>query len=328
MTRLSAIAGAGTAAALLVLTAAPAGANDTTAALTNSGLVLTTNSAIEMRSEALSISETAVKVRYAFVNTAPKDVTVTVAFPIPDIVFDGPDVTLNIPKDAANFLGFRTTVNGAPVNAQLEQKAVQKGVDVTAYLRGLGVPIQPYLEATDTAINRLTKAQQDDMVKRGLAMNLNDPGDATRQMIGLWTLKSTFFWNQTFPAGKTVTVEHDYTPSVGSTAGFPVAPADMMSSLAKYCVDADFVASASKTMKAGDTQPNLQEEWIDYVLTTGANWKAPIGDFTMTIDKGAAANLVSFCGTGVVKTGPTTFQVHYTNFTPKTDVAVLLAKPG
>ena len=101
-----------------------------------------------------------------------------------------------------------------------------------------------------------------------------------------------------------------------------------MSSLAKYCVDADFVTAAAKTMKPGDTQPNLQETWVDYVLTTGANWKGPIGDFTMTIDKGAASSLVSFCGTGVVKTGPTTFQVHYTNFTPKTDVAVLLAKPG
>jgi hypothetical protein len=40
------------------------------------------------------------------------------------------------------------------------------------------------------------------------------------------------------------------------------------------------------------------------VLVTEANWKAPIGDFHMVIDKGAPANLVSFCGTGVRKTGP------------------------
>jgi hypothetical protein len=44
----------------------------------------------------------------------------------------------------------------------------------------------------------------------------------------------------------------------------------------------------------------------------------------MTIDKGAADNLVSFCGTGVTKTGPTTFEVHYKNFTPTSNVSVLL----
>jgi hypothetical protein len=48
------------------------------------------------------------------------------------------------------------------------------------------------------------------------------------------------------------------------------------------------------------------------------------GDFTMTLDKGSANNLVSFCGTNVQKTGATTFRVHYTNFTPTTDVHVLI----
>ena len=63
------------------------------------------------------------------------------------------------------------------------------------------------------------------------------------------------------------------------------------------------------------------------MLVTGANWAAPIRDFQMTIDKGQPNALVSFCGTGVKKTGPTTFAVHYTNFTPTSDVAVLLLEP-
>ena len=33
---------------------------------------------------------------------------------------------------------------------------------------------------------------------------------------------------------------------------------------------------------------------------------------------------VSFCGTGVKKLSPTQFQVHYTNYDPTTDLAVLI----
>ena len=35
------------------------------------------------------------------------------------------------------------------------------------------------------------------------------------------------------------------------------------------------------------------------------------------------ANLVSFCGDGV-KSGPTTFEVRYRDYTPKRDLAVLI----
>ena len=35
----------------------------------------------------------------------------------------------------------------------------------------------------------------------------------------LWSLKSTYWWNSTFPAGKEVKVSHRYKPSVGGTSG-------------------------------------------------------------------------------------------------------------
>jgi hypothetical protein len=41
----------------------------------------------------------------------------------------------------------------------------------------------------------------------------------------------------------------------------------------------------------------------------------------MAIDKGVPTNLVSFCGTGVRKIAPTTLEVHYTNFTPTSNVS-------
>jgi hypothetical protein len=60
------------------------------------------------------------------------------------------------------------------------------------------------------------------------------------------------------------------------------------------------------------------------VLTTGANWAGPIGDFRLMVDKGESDSLVSFCADGVKKTGPTTFEVRHANFTPTRDLEILI----
>ena len=59
------------------------------------------------------------------------------------------------------------------------------------------------------------------------------------------------------------------------------------------------------------------------MLTTGANWAGPIGTFRLIVDKGSEKNLVSFCGTGVAKTGPTTFELTYKDFVPDRDLDIL-----
>ncbi|MBV8795464.1 MAG: DUF4424 family protein [Hyphomicrobiales bacterium] len=59
------------------------------------------------------------------------------------------------------------------------------------------------------------------------------------------------------------------------------------------------------------------EEYLSYVITSGANWAGPIGS------KGDTA-LVSFCGDGVRKIGPTTFEMIAKDYTPRRDIDVLL----
>ena len=46
----------------------------------------------------------------------------------------------------------------------------------------------------------------------------------------------------------------------------------------------------------------------------------------LTIDKGAPENLVSFCGSGVRKIGPTTFEMSATDFFPERDINVLILR--
>lgn len=68
------------------------------------------------------------------------------------------------------------------------------------------------------------------------------------------------------------------------------------------------------------------EHWLDYVLKSGANWRGPIKDFRMVIDKGKPDNLISLCATGVKKISPTQFEIRKTNFEPKDDVEILIVE--
>jgi hypothetical protein len=325
------------ATALALACAGAAGANDSTAGLAAGGLVLTKSADIEMRSEKLYISDKQVRVDYQFLNTSPKDVTVTVAFPMPDITVESLDDNIAVPNpNSPNILGFSTLVDGKPVAAQVEQKAISNGVDRTALLKSLGVPLSPFADSTQTVLDKLPQATKHQLVKLGLALSDDDAEGATKgsHMQGTWTLKTTYYWTQTFPAGRALSVHHEYTPSVGSSAGTTWGTPDDATSegyaarKAKYCVDDSFIAAARRTATAAGGGSPYQEERIDYVLVSGANWKAPIGDFQMTIDKGQANRLISFCGDGVAKISPTQFQIHHANFTPTKDVAVLILIKG
>jgi hypothetical protein len=319
---------AGLALAALAAPAFGAGA-DVNGALPNSALALPRNAAIKVTSEHIYVSDKAVRVTYSVVNTSTKDVTAPVVFPIPDVIADGPEDGPRIPDpNSPNFLDFHITVDGQPVQALIVQQAVLNGVNETAYLAKLGLPVSPYFDAVQTTLDRMPKAQQDLLIKQGLAMELDPGGDGSpRTLMGTWTLKTSFSWSQTFPAGRAVTIEHDYAPSVGTPAVIVGTAASMVSDLKQYCVDSSFTGVATKLLAGTYAGPNLSPEFIGYGLAASASWAAQVGDFQLVIDKGSPAAVVSFCGTGVAKAGPTTFVVHYANFTPTTDVQVLLLEP-
>ena len=45
------------------------------------------------------------------------------------------------------------------------------------------------------------------------------------------------------------------------------------------------------------------------------------------VDKGSPDALVSFCGTGVKKIGPTQFEMRAKDFTPEQELEILIATP-
>jgi hypothetical protein len=301
-------------------------ANDTTAELATGGLIFVTNDDVVMRSEKLFISTAQVRVTYDFFNKSGKDVTVLVAFPLPEIRISEMDENIAIPKeDAVDPFGFATTVNGKPVSTQVEQRVTAVGLDRTQYLRDLGIPLAPQLAATDKALDALPKDKWDEIVRLGLGevVEYGDDKGMQKHLEARWGLNTTFYWQQTFPAGKETIIQHQYTPSVGSSVQTSLGSPNQATQawygdyLRNYCIDKGFMATIAGLRQATRSEfgPPYSEQRIDYILKTGANWSGPIQDFQLVVDKGSADSLMSFCGAHISKISPTQFQMKATDFT-------------
>lgn len=326
------------AAVLSLVFATAASANDSTAELTTGGLRLVNTAQIAMQSEDLFVSTDSIRVHYRFKNTSDKDVTTLVAFPMPDITIEGIDDTIAIPtENPENILGFSITVDGKPVTAQVQQRVTAYGIDRTDDLRKLGVPLAPHVAASSEALNKLPQEKWGELVSVGLALvDESDAGDGSRKhLIPTWTLKTTYYWFQQFPAGKTLEVEHAYKPSVGSSAmtdlgeSYAIKEPYYAKFLQKYCIEPSLVAAYQKLRREHGWRSDngYAEQRISYILTTGANWAGPIGQFRLVVDKGDPKNLVSFCGDGVKKISPTQFEIQHTDFTPDRDLDIVLLVP-
>jgi hypothetical protein len=302
-------------------------ANDTMSTLGAGGLIFLETEDVKMASEDLYVSPDQIRVKYEFTNNTDHDVETLVAFPLPDIK-GSPDFMVSVPtEDGSNLFGFATTFEGEPVDATLHQYAFATNIDYTDYLTDLGLPLTPFGEETIKAIEALSDAQKTELFRRGLAVPLDfDSGQGwQREYYPNWTLKSTYSWQATFPAGATVDVEHSYKPSVGGTVGVtflspPYEGYDPATEYkTKYCTDEGFINTVKKTLPNPDEPYGAPyfEQWLSYIWSTGGNWQGSIGKFHLTIDKGRPENLVSFCWDGeVTKTSPTTFEMDATDWWP------------
>jgi hypothetical protein len=313
------------------LTGSVAAANDSVAERAAGGLVLKQSADIDMVSEDLFISADEVRVRYVFRNRAPRDVRVTVAFPLPDH-----DLRQDFYGDVAYPSDFATRVDGRPVAMEVELRAMLNGTDHGALLAGLDVPIIDAangIAGIERSISALPLADRDRLVSLGLAEAADEPAEGP-VITPTWTVRETRYWEQTFPAGRDLVVEHSYRPGTGQATATGLAHpeflqgGDRQAMIDRYCIDDAFLAAVDRgTRRAGGGQPAFSEQWVSYILTTGANWRSPIGDFRLVVDKGEAGHLVSFCGEGVRRLNSTQFEVRHRDWRPTRDLHILILRP-
>ncbi len=316
-------------------------ANDSSAAVGTGGIVLQQNEDVSMDSEDLFISEEKVRVTYSYTNRSAKDVSLLVSFPLPPIP-DGIDYLGDQSMPEWKDFKFQTMVNGKPVTLELVERYEVNGRAVEARLTELGFPLKYWEEnggiyntapeGLETQIKNMPDVQRTALLEEGI---LRKSPHATHELLPNWNLVTHYTRTQTFPAGKSVTVEHSYVPVAGGSIGGGIesTEAETMQYYADtYCVDKNFRAGFAKKEAAapvgedGERQFYYVEHWLSYILSSGANWKGPIGDFRLVIDKGKPGNLLSFCMDGVKKISPTQFEVRKKNFEPKADLNIVIVE--
>ncbi len=305
-------------------------ANDSSAQLAAGGLVLTKNENVRMASEDLYISPYDVRVRYEFVNDSNRDIETQVAFPMPKVdMYELSETPLGMTTgDAENFVGFKVSENGRPIPVRLQARAMANGRDVSAQVRAAGLPIGIYSPSFNASLANMPQHRVRALERAGL---LEVDGDSRRPK---WTVELTYHWKQVFPAGKTVVIEHRYKPVTGEQffGRMSLQEREMFEYWDKnFCVDRGTRAALGKALDAMAKGRNADDGTAlmiaystAYILTTGNNWKGPIGRFHLTLDKVKPENVISVCWNAAPlrKTGPTRFETTVLNFRPKRDLNI------
>lgn len=331
-------------AALLALPLS-AFANDGYSGLSSGGLEFQKSDAVEMKSEELYLSPTKVRVDYVFKNTSNKDVETIVAFPMPplspgDRKGESPMAPEIADSKDLNIMGFTVKVNGETVNPDREVKMFLKpkdsdwsvwswdllktpGTDVTKRLQALEVPETFDTDAIMAWYDKLPAKTKEELTKDEVFADIYGYGSP----LPTYVISTKYFWTQNFPAGREITVSHEYRPIRSGSVFY------LNDELKKnYCIDpgtekaittAQAKAESGAKNEHGFSVNYIGISFLDYILTTANTWKGPIGRFKLTLDKANEQNLTSLCMDGIKKTGPTTFTIEKTNFSPDKDIRVV-----
>jgi len=344
---------------MLVATSADrAFADDSAASVASGGIQLKKESRISMNSERLAITMNSVLVDYEFVNETDKDITTEVAFPIADYRCDQP--IEGCPEK--EFSDFRVWVEGREVTYSIDLKAVVKGHDYRNLLESLGIDVDAFGHFDDAALAqgahdggaksdfaKLSPAERENLIQLGLIDR-----DET---IPLWTIKKFFHWQQTFPARSTLHIRHEYKPLLGWTdldyksiqaadpenrrtrleaarqqlkniSGDAKQSAEykvwLLSTMDDICVDQNL----NHRLEDGVRQKQaFILSWVDFILKTANNWRVPLKNFELLVEKPAPADrsqwYVSFCWNGPVERPDSThFRASVRDFVPARDLRI------
>lgn len=315
-----------------------ANANDSSGTLAAGGITFTKNPAIQMANEALTISSGHVSVAYLFKNLTDKDVTTTIYFPLPPYADLGPGSPWDdevakenkVTTEGAPFVNFSVTVDGQAVHFDTKKQALLNGKDISAALIKAGIPLEPTL-VNDGCFEDQCPDKSNAWQARAKQLGLLDKNGHA-----LWQKQVVYYWTETFPAGKTISVKHEYTPATGYFLGsrgtyrkdfqdqFHINLADFDNHKSFVQWIKNFWATIGKDGQLPPYYYNVQ-----YILTTGANWAGPIAHFKLNLnypEKGAVA-YNHFYGDDPATIMQTKGQVSIDlkDFTPKQDLNILFA---
>lgn len=306
-----------TAFPVLLLAAVTAQANDSTGFVGTGSIQYLKNPHIEMQREDLYISQRQIRVAYSFKNNSAQDITETVLFPLPEVSagYDG-----DFADTAGLIDSFRIWADGKAVKPQIHVRAFfetqdGKKADLTAKLKQCGLSD---IELMAPWTNRYDHEKVSAKIKACLAPQAAKLKKVDDDISDFWSATIVYSWKQTFKAGKTTEIKHQYAPLVGGSFVYPPQFEKGGEMDKAYCISDDL----RRTLADHKRKMRFYTQ-LGYVLTTGANWAKPIGKFTLTIER-EPGQLVSLCwDKSLRKISPTVFRAEKTDFLPKKDLDII-----
>lgn len=310
-------------ALLLASLCAASHATDSTARIGAGGIELLKSADIVMSSELLEISQRQIHVKYSFRNEGKRDITTMVAFPLPSYGWNAGQSALDI--NVHPLRPFVVTVAGERIKVSMQRTANSNGNDITRGLRSAGFSDR---EIFDTFGDCTVESCEQSPLKKAAIQKLT--GDEWPS----WTVQETALWRQTFPKGKDLEVEHFYAPLVGGVYTVPYQSRKWMDNrslpvpsrltdsieLDEVCLDQGARAEIDQRMNEliakGAKGLMVMLHDVEYILGTGRNWKGPIRNFTLRVEKGPE-EIVSLCfDTPPTRKFPSLIEYHARDFVP------------
>ncbi|WP_304334032.1 DUF4424 family protein [Conchiformibius steedae] len=308
-------------AILLTLNILPAAANDSSGFVGTGGVQYLKNKHIDMQSEDLFISKKQIRVAYRFFNHSRNDIRETVLFPLPMVDGFGEGDFADTP---ALIKSFTIEANGKRIQPKIHVRSYlypsdaegnvlydSKPTDVTTALKSCGFTDSELMDPWTFKHDKDTLAQKTVGCKDPVIQRIT-AGQSSRVFPAAQVVYS---WEQNFKARSTTEIKHRYTPLVGGAVYFDPSP---QKEFAKpYCISPTFRQQFQqrKGIAAHDA--------LSYILTTGANWARPIGQFRLTIEHDAK-EMVSLCWDGPIKAvNRTQLVAEKTRFLPKRDLDII-----
>jgi hypothetical protein len=285
-----------------------ASANDSAAEISASGIQFKEEKNISIEKEELYISWQNIEVSYVFRNHSDKDITVDIAFPVPEYTSD--DAQRGMPFD-----NFVVEVNGQKLKYNTEIRALIDKKDYSNVLKQMGISIRDFGGYSHPLYKNfyelLSEKNKITLLQLGL---VNSDG------LPMWNVSIKYHWTQTFPADKTTAIRHTYMPWWGYTMVDHSCIDDKSSYLYK---DACISDETKKWMKQTltNTRP-ISVTIVGYILNTAKNWRTPIKDFHLKIEKNAKAKLGLCFDHKLTKISETIYETHIKNFIPKRNLKV------
>jgi len=294
----------------VLLSSSPAAADDSLAVIGAGGIELLKSDHIAMLEQNLALSPHQVRTRFLFRNESAEDIRTLVAFVMPDVTAD--DLLKRGTDDILRHLSFTVEVGGQRLEPRAEIRALLDGEDVTAKLKDYGIVLRERQNFTDIVREAdLAPDQMRGLRREGLlhALSADVPG---------WDTRIRLYWEQTFPAGKPVEIVHTYVPLLG-TDNVPPSALAIPSFIDRFCMTAAQKSTAREIL----AKQTSAVRYLDYILSTGANWKGPIGRLTIDIRADHPSDVAAACLPGSVRRGPAFLEVVATDTKPQQDIRVM-----